>query len=135
MRYSPFYTTCGDKESKESIKEIFGGAKNSKKNIAGAKAKILISDCFKSKTDEKVFDHVSIDRYTGGAIDGALFQEKTIADTREYIIEILLDKDVADTYIKPFESALDDICNGMLPLGGATTKGHGVFSGEWISAK
>ena len=125
----------GDEKAKKSIKEIFGEAKNTKEKIDGAKAKILISDCFKSKTDEKVFDHVSIDRFTGGAIDGVLFQEKTIADTREYVIEILLDKDVADTYIKPFESALDDMCSGMLPLGGATTKGHGVFSGEWISAK
>jgi len=115
----------------EVVKEIFGEAKNSKKEIEGSKGKLLISDCFYKKADEKVFDHVSIDRFTGGAIEGALFQEKVIADDKEYRIEILLKKDIDKQYIKAFESSLDDICNGMLPLGGMTTKGHGVFSGEW----
>ena len=120
----------GNSEAKESIKEIFGEAKHSDKKL-GQKGKILISDCFKPKAQEKVFDHVAIDRFTGGAIDGALFQEKTIADDREYSIEILLEKDIDEVYIKAFEKTLDDICSGMLPLGGATTKGHGVFGGEW----
>jgi len=126
----------GDENARETISELFGEAKNSKKEIAGSKGKILISDCFKKIKDkdgeaaEKTFDHVSIDRFTGGAIDGALFQEKTIADDREYEIEILLEKSVEDGYRKAFEESLKDICNGMLSLGGMTTKGHGVFSGE-----
>lgn len=124
--------TIEAKNGLESVKEIFGEAKNSKQNIAGSKGKILISDCFKKEGGQtKTFDHVSIDRFTGGAIDGALFQEKTIADDGEsYMIEILLQKDDIDkSYIDAFESALKDITTGMLPLGGSTTKGHGVFSG------
>ncbi len=122
----------GDKKPLKTIKEIFGEAKNSKENIDGSKGKALFSDCFKETTQKqtKVFDHVSIDRFTGGAIDGALFQEKTIADDKEYRIEILL-KNIDAEYVEAFESSLDDICSGMLPLGGATTKGHGVFSGIW----
>lgn len=118
----------------ESVSAIFGEAKNSKKNIAGSKGKILISDCFReTKEQTKVFDHVSIDRFTGGAIDGALFQEKTIArDDESYSIEILLENDIDDKAIKAFECALTDIVTGMLPLGGATTKGHGVFCGEVV---
>jgi len=122
----------GDKKPLETIKEIFGEAKQSEENL-GFKGKALFSDCFASKSDEKVFDHVSIDRFTGGAIDGALFQEKTIADDKKYTIEILLEKDDENIEfqkaIKAFEASLDDICTGMLALGGATTKGHGVFSG------
>jgi len=115
-----------------TIKEIFGEAKNSKVNIDGAKGKILISDCFKLDNQEvKTFDHVAIDRFTGGAIDGALFQEKTIAQKDEWEIEILLENGIDKEYIGAFESALDDICSGMLPLGGMTTKGHGVFIGSW----
>jgi CRISPR/Cas system CSM-associated protein Csm3 (group 7 of RAMP superfamily) len=124
--------TIEAKNGLESVKEIFGEAKNSKQNIAGSKGKILISDCFKKEGGQtKTFDHVSIDRFTGGAIDGALFQEKTIADDGEsYTIDILLQKDDIDkSYIDAFESALKDITTGMLPLGGSTTKGHGVFSG------
>jgi len=125
----------GNSDAKESIKEIFGEAKNSKKEIMGSKGKILISDCFKPFDEEKqtkTFDHVSIDRFTGGAIDGALFQEKTIADDGEsYTIEILLENNIDKSYIDAFESALNDITTGMLPLGGSTTKGHGVFTGNW----
>jgi CRISPR/Cas system CSM-associated protein Csm3 (group 7 of RAMP superfamily) len=124
----------GNNEAKATIKELFGEAKNSKEDIEGSKGKILFSDCFKADNNEtKTFDHVAIDRFTGGAMSGALFQEKTIADDREYEIEILLEnKDIDEPYIKAFESALKDICSGMLPLGGMTTKGHGVFTGELL---
>ena len=113
------------------VKEIFGEEKNSKKDIEVGKGKVIFSDCFQTKNSTKVFDHVSIDRFTGGAIDGALFQEKTVADDREYKIEILLENNLEEEYKEAFESALTDITRGMLSLGGATTKGHGVFSGSW----
>lgn len=116
----------------EPIKDIFGEAKNSKEKVDGSKGKILIGDCFKEKSQTKVFDHVSIDRFTGGAIDGALFQEKTIADDGEYKIEILLENNIKEEFIKAFELALIDITTGMLPLGGATTKGHGIFTGKLL---
>lgn len=123
-------------ENNEAVKAIFGHKKEltkHEKTELGEKGKILISDCFKEdKEQTKTFDHVSIDRFTGGAIDGALFQEKTIAsDNKDYEIEILLEKSVGGDELQAFEDALSDICNGMLPLGGATTKGHGVFSGTW----
>ena len=34
--------------------------------------------------------------------------------------------------IKAFEKALEDISTGMLSLGGATTKGHGLFKGTLL---
>ena len=117
-----------------SVAEIFGEAKNSKKEIEGSKGKVIFSDCFQTTKETKVFDHVSIDRFTGGAKDGALFQEKTIADDRGYEIEILLEntiKDMGSEFTKAFEMALTDITTGMLSLGGATTKGHGIFTGSW----
>jgi len=120
----------GDDGVFETIKEIFGEAKNSKEKIEGSKGKVLFSDCYLEHSDTKVFDHVSIDRFTGGAIDGALFQEKTATTQEEFTIEILLEKGVEQKAKEAFEKALLDVATGMLPLGGATTKGHGVFSGE-----
>ncbi|MCF6331485.1 MAG: RAMP superfamily CRISPR-associated protein [Sulfurimonas sp.] len=115
----------------EVVKEIFGEAKNSKEKIDGSKGKILISDCFKTNHQKiKTFDHVSIDRFTGGAIDGALFQEKTIAQDDTWDIEILLEENIEDKYKDSFEKALKEITIGMLPLGGLTTKGHGIFRGK-----
>ena len=116
-------------EENKAVNEIFGEAKDTKKE-KGQKGKILIGDCFMPQSKTKVFDHVAIDRFTGGAIDGALFQEKTINDDKEYTIEIFLDSNIDGKILEAFEKTLDDICSGMLPLGGATTKGHGVFCGK-----
>ncbi len=122
-------------ENNDAVKAIFGHKKElaeDKETELGQKGKILISDCFKEEkaSSTKVFDHVSIDRFTGGAIDTALFNEQTIAQRDNWEVEILVEKSLEDTeYIKAFEKALKDVCNGMLALGGATTKGHGVFCG------
>ncbi len=116
----------------EIIESIFGAKKDKEKDVF--KGNILISDVYLDKTsskDTKVFDHVSIDRFTGGGIDGALFQEKTIASKETFILEILIKEDKVsdDIALESFEKALKDITTGMLSLGGATTKGHGVFTG------
>jgi len=122
-------------EDNDAVKAIFGHKKETNKEDGreqGQKGKILISDCFKEDKEEhstKTFDHVSIDRFTGGAIDGALFQEKTIAQKEVYEIEILLENGVKQEYKDAFENALKDVCSGMLALGGMTAKGHGVFCG------
>ncbi|RXJ95766.1 CRISPR-associated protein [Arcobacter sp. AHV-9/2010] len=121
-------------ENKAEVVEAIFGAKKDKKTD-GFKGNILISDVYLEKDvqekDTKVFEHVSIDRFTGGAIDSALFQEKTVASCESFTLEILLNKEKIkdEVAIKAFENALKDITNGMLPLGGATTKGHGVFNG------
>lgn len=132
------------------VEAIFGAKKDNKED--SFKGNILISDLYLKDDYEKstkVFDHVSIDRFTSGAIDGALFQEKTVASRENFTLEILLNKDkvkekievLKKTYTleevekelkiveEAFEEALKDITTGMLPLGGATTKGHGVFTG------
>lgn len=117
----------GNPEARSSIPEIFGENKESKES-QGMRGKMLISDCFKDDQEKsKTFDHVSIDRFTGGAKDKALFNEKTIAQRDIWRIEILLHHDVEEKFVKAFEAALDDIKTGMLALGGMTTKGHGVF--------
>ena len=115
------------------VESIFGAKKDNEKD--SFKGNILISDVYLEKTsskDTKVFDHVSIDRFTGGAIDSALFQEKTIASKETFILEILINENKVKEKValEAFKKALEDITTGMLSLGGATTKGHGIFTGE-----
>ena len=123
----------------EVVETIFGSKKDKEKD--SFKGNILISDVYLDKTsskDTKVFDHVSIDRFTGGAIDSALFQEKTIASKETFTLEILINKEKVEVKendegkiaLEAFEKALKDITTGMLSLGGATTKGHGIFRGK-----
>ena len=116
----------------EIVEAIFGAKKDKDKDVF--KGNILISDVYLDNNSVKVFDHVSIDRFTGGAIDSALFQEKTVASKETFTLEILINKDKVEDEIaiKAFEKALNDITIGMLSLGGATTKGHGIFTGKLL---
>lgn len=124
-------------ELNEAVVALFGKAKN--KDIdteveTGQRGKVLFSDIYKPKiiANEKVFNHVAIDRFTGGGIDGALFQEK-VTTTDELQVDIYVEaialKDPIIT--AAFEAALKDLTEGRLPLGGHTTKGHGVFKGTY----
>ena len=102
-----------------------------------------MSDIVKEKvssTKPKVLNHVSIDRFTGGAIDGALFSEETLLANKEsFEFTIMVNnqafKDNVDgeekikkeNIIKALESAIYDVCTGMLPLGGGVNRGNGCF--------
>ena len=105
---------------------------------------VLIDDVFLSEAQaDKIFNHVSIDRFTGGAMDGFLFSEKvaTLKNDDDFIeinisivepickLESDTDTDTDTDVVAAFEDALKDVCRGLLPLGGMATKGHGIFTG------
>lgn len=119
----------------EAVATLFGKTgKDENGKEKQERGNVIISDVFANKAlQEKIFDHVAIDRFTGGAVDGALFNEKAIyAKDESFTIRILVKKSVLDKdkNIKiAFENALRDICKGLLPLGGAVNKGYGMFSG------
>ncbi|ENQ6654071.1 hypothetical protein ACEQH8_000464 [Campylobacter lari] len=113
----------------DNVESIFG---SKKEQANSSKAKILIHDIFLQEAKEKVFNHVGIDRFTSGAINGALFQEKAIS-CNEYCLDIYLKKDIQDKEaIEAFELALCDLAKANLALGGKSTKGHGYFYGKVI---
>jgi len=116
-------------ENNLAVATIFGASKSHKYE---GKGKALFSDMFQEfKEDEvKIFDHVKIDRFTGGAIDSALYNEKVMVHKENWKIEIILAKEIADTDIRTaFEETLNDLCKGQLPLGGKVNRGHGIFEG------
>jgi CRISPR-associated RAMP protein len=104
---------------------------------------VLFADIIRNKeekTDKKIHNHVKIDRFTGGAIDGALFDEEALIvhpdEPEKLELELLVDVDELinkDQRIIPaFEEALKDVCKGMLPLGGNVNKGYGQFEGKLL---
>ncbi len=123
-----------------AVRALFG---YSAKGVDGQWGKVVFSDLFKDSADttpKKLLNHVAIDRFTGGAMDSALFNEKVIYGKGiTYNLTIHLDKtslqkdnakeEDVKKYIEAFELALDDLKNGMLPLGGGTMRGHGRFTG------
>lgn len=118
----------------EAVKALFGIEKN---DTDGKRGIVIIDDVYfdEEVKNDKIFNHVAIDRFTGGAMEGALFSEKVSGFTNDESrlkIEIYLEKtDFEDKeVVKALELALEDICKGLLPLGGMTTKGHGIFTGS-----
>lgn len=98
-----------------------------------SRGNVLFQDLFlrKIEVNEHVFPHVKIDRFTGGTIDGALFQEKASFTSSRITTDIYVNKNVDKGALNAFECALDDLCSGALPLGGNVNKGHGCFNGNW----
>lgn len=111
------------------VAAIFGTIQDGK-TIPGS---LYMTDVIEGKGSPKVFYHNRIDAFTGGTIDGALFQEKSIyGNGQTYTFEIgVADKAFKDdSYREAFERSLQDICEGLLPLGGTVNRGNGTFIGQ-----
>lgn len=122
----------------KAVKALFGSEgekdKDSKKMKDQQRGNILFSDIIEDKNkDNKIMNHVAIDRFTGGAIDGALFSEKVTDGRGEHYTTTLLvnNEAIIDEDIKEaLNRALRDLCKGMLPLGGGVNRGNGTFTGS-----
>lgn len=118
----------------KAVTTLFGSEEGNKKS----RGNVLFSDLYINHDcyEEKRFNHVAIDRFTGGAIEGALFNEKAVylkpkGATHPLTLKILVEPQaLSDEKIKEaFEKALKDLCTGYLPLGGGVNRGHGLFNG------
>jgi CRISPR/Cas system CSM-associated protein Csm3 (group 7 of RAMP superfamily) len=124
-----------------AVQTLFGseGDKVNGKTENQYRGNVMISDIIAiGDAKTKVLNHVAIDRFTGGAIDGMLFSEETVyGKGAKYELKLMVNKaalkDDKENKIKEaFESALNDICTGMLPLGGGVNRGNGIFNGKLI---
>lgn len=123
-------------KNNEAVKAVFGseGEKDTDGKMQNKqRGNVLMSDIIQqANVSPKILNHVSIDRFTGGAIDGALFSEETLyAKGQSFELKLMVnnnafdDKDVKAA----FENTLKDLCSGMLPLGGGVNRGNGCFEG------
>lgn len=115
-----------------AVRALFGYEDSA--NKTQVRGNVLLSDVFiDTPVKNKVLTHVSIDRFTGGARGGALYQEKTVhASDSQIKLHVAVFADACeDPDVKnALESALRDVCNSMLPLGGGTNRGNGLFEGS-----
>jgi CRISPR/Cas system CSM-associated protein Csm3 (group 7 of RAMP superfamily) len=124
-----------------AVQTLFGYTRkvkdeNGKEKEELQRGNVLISDVIQMQDNEqnKILNHVSIDRFTGGAMDGALFSENVIYGSKEksYVLTFKVNNDALKNIDveQSFEQSLFDIAEGMLPLGGGINRGHGCFSGK-----
>lgn len=114
---------------KGKVEEIEGEKINT-----GERGILILDDLYYDDIDNsKIFNHVAIDRFTSGAMDGALFSEKvSFKKSGTISIRITLSEPIENIetdIVAALEESLKDICKGLLPLGGMVTKGHGMFTG------
>lgn len=142
-----FADELSEEELKKHKKENAGvtalfGSEDTAHQLRGC---LLLSDAWSENTQEQVLQHVAIDRFTGGAISGALFAEKVSVRGRQpFQLKIWIDSkalkhnlgvkakelnEQEDLVVQSFEASLRDLVNGRLALGGASSRGHGLFSG------
>ncbi len=122
---------------------ILFGYEGEKANDTMVRGNLIFSDVMQrpeKAVPDKILNHVALDRFTNAGVSGALFSEKvTYGSGKEFELTILADcegvKKVcgdaqqADKVFEALTCALQDICDGMLPLGGGVNRGHGVFTG------
>jgi len=130
---------------------LFGFVEGSKKDGGeAARAGCLYIDDARLRINSEELQrlmHVAIDQFTGGARHGMLFEEQLVATEKPIEIKLVLDdkrleenrKKVFDkegnppdrkTILQALGRALEDLTTGMLPLGAASGRGHGFFSGR-----
>lgn len=124
----------------DAVKYYFGTAKESTSKT-GQSGRLIFKDIFIPiiEATEVKFMHNTIDRFTGGTIDTALFSEKTI-NVKELNLKYFLEASVVadssteiptttdDNIVKAFEKTLSDLSIGDITIGGMAAKGHGIVS-------
>ena len=121
-------TGCDNK----AVAALFGSQGDSDGN-GRSRGKVIFSDLIEEMPCEtKVFNHGSISQFTGGAMAGKLYDEKVIyAPESTFLLRVLVPKTgLEEEAVNPLIHALKDVCKGMLPIGGMTNRGHGVFTGS-----
>ena len=111
--------------SNNCVEKIFGSITGEFAGIGHVK----VYDMFYENSHKKhVIQHVSIDRFTGGALKAALFNEEPIWDSNAaFTLKISVNR----LSLKEFgvlSFALLDLVQGDLPIGNGTNRGNGRFS-------
>lgn len=110
-----------------AVRSLFGYPA---KGDDGQRGNTIFSDVYlKQPANQKLLNHVAIDRFTGGTMEGALFSEEVVGSKETFVLTSLVNNGIQQEYLDAFESSLKDLCKGMLPLGGGTMRGHGCFTG------
>lgn len=130
-----------------AVRMLFGCQKEGEGETVQKRGIAIFNDIFADYPGDKILNHVAIDRFTGGAMDGALYSEKVVDGKGEltFHTEVLIEKlpaidnndiDAQTIYkdaIEAFKKALGDIDKGLLPLGGGNGRGHGIFKCKFTS--
>jgi|GEM_PF-3160008 len=111
---------------KDVLKSIFGFEKD---DTSGDIGKLIIDDIYIHPDQVSIgnLTHNSIDRFSGGTIESALFSETFLTLKDTISLTIHTHEPFPGNQLSDISDIVGEISSGMLPLGGKTTKGYGAF--------
>ena len=108
--------------------KLFGFVDEKSKNQK--KSGIYFSESRLHGGNWKVITRNSIDRFSAGTKDGALYTEKTYYNGKCGLDIFIADSDEFSEYIKILSAVICDLDRGFLAVGGLSSVGRGLFSVE-----
>ncbi|MEH2056982.1 MAG: RAMP superfamily CRISPR-associated protein [Nostoc sp.] len=113
------------------IDEIFGVDFSQDKTKKAKASRLIVHESVIKETTDLVQNRIAIDRFTGGALHGALFNEQPIfgSDKTEIKLELELRQPKANE-IGLLLLLIKDLWTGDLPVGGTSSIGRGRLQGK-----
>lgn len=108
---------------------LFGYIEKNKKNAVNKKSRIYFGESKIENFESKTVTRNSIDRYTCGTNDGALYTERTVYNG-ETELEIMLVEKPSAKAASALMAVIADLDNGFLSVGGLASVGRGLFKVE-----
>jgi CRISPR/Cas system CSM-associated protein Csm3 (group 7 of RAMP superfamily) len=115
-------------KSQDILKELFGVV-NEKTKEAKA-SRLIVSESTIDNTRDLVQNRIAIDRFTGGAYHGALFDEQILCGSDETLLTLELEiRQPSEAEIGLLLLLLKDLWTSDLPVGGGSSIGRGRLQG------
>lgn len=114
---------------------LFGFSKKKEDKTKTQKSSVVFDESQISGGTEKILTRNSIDRFSAGTKDGALFTERSYYNGNTEL-EIKIDKAAAANNTKELNALLAsilDLHNGFMAVGGLTAVGRGLFGVEHLT--
>jgi CRISPR/Cas system CSM-associated protein Csm3 (group 7 of RAMP superfamily) len=123
-------TESGEKAARELIDDMFGADMDIVKKPVGSRMHVYEHEV-SGVENMSVQNRVSIDRFTGGTRDGALFNEQPLFGGTQSVVTVDLQLEKPQEYeIGLLLLLLKDLWTGDLPLGGEISVGRGRLRGK-----
>jgi CRISPR/Cas system CSM-associated protein Csm3 (group 7 of RAMP superfamily) len=115
-----------------------GGGRDSEDSAVGARAAVRVADAVVAGPVSAQRTHVAIDRFTGGALDGALYTMEVLeAGSFPLAVERLpgaVDDGLARQVRAVLRLVLEDLNDGIIGMGGGTARGYGSVQADFAAA-
>ncbi len=115
-------------QSPPELEQLFGRISDQQDSLAGS---LYVDDACIEYSHTVLRTHNSIDRFTGGVRQGALYSEELLFQPR-FTLALWLDNniDLSDSVKFALQATLEDLQNGLLPMGAGSGRGTSLVQAD-----